>query len=407
MNSQNKKKLVINPLTGGLYFDKQFRKNPTENEPNELNPLFRPIPSKLSLEDKYKTVLSIGIECVKEDELHTLLAKNQFFYAYDGFEPSGRMHIAQGILKAINVNKMIDAGGIFIFWVADWFALLNNKMQGDLEKIKVVGEYFIEIWKAVGMKMSNVKFLWASDSINSRPNEYWLKVLDIARKNNLNRIKKCAQIMGREESDNMPVAQMFYPCMQCTDIFFLDIDICQLGNDQRKVNMLAREYAKEGKSPIVLSSPMVCGLLEGQDKMSKSDPNSAIFMEDSTDDIKRKIKKAFCPPNEIKGNAVIEFVKYFVFLHCGKFHIKRLEKYGGDLHYDSFDTFCDDYQKGLIDPNDVKTNLAEYLDKLIEPVRKHFKEDPHARKIGELVKVYQKENEEAKKKEAKNEKKSE
>ena len=27
-----------------------------------------------------------------------------------------------------------------------------------------------------------------------------------------------------------------------TDIFFLKADICQLGVDQRKVNMLAREY---------------------------------------------------------------------------------------------------------------------------------------------------------------------
>lgn len=30
--------------------------------------------------------------------------------------------------------------------------------------------------------------------------------------------------------------------MQCSDIFYLHADICQLGMDQRKVNMLAREY---------------------------------------------------------------------------------------------------------------------------------------------------------------------
>jgi len=40
------------------------------------------------------------------------------------------MHIAQGILRAINVNKLVDAGCIFIFWIADLFALLNNKMDG-------------------------------------------------------------------------------------------------------------------------------------------------------------------------------------------------------------------------------------------------------------------------------------
>jgi len=68
----------------------------------------------------------------------------------------------------------VDAGCIFIFWVADWFALLNNKMGGDLEKIKNVGKYFIEIWKAAGMKMHNVKFLWCSEEINKNANEYWL-----------------------------------------------------------------------------------------------------------------------------------------------------------------------------------------------------------------------------------------
>lgn len=36
--------------------------------------------------------------------------------------------------------------------VADWFAQLNEKMGGDLKKIKVVGQYMIEIWKACGME---------------------------------------------------------------------------------------------------------------------------------------------------------------------------------------------------------------------------------------------------------------
>jgi tyrosyl-tRNA synthetase len=36
--------------------------------------------------------------------------------AYDGFEPSGRMHIAQGVLKALNVNKLTKSGVTFKFW---------------------------------------------------------------------------------------------------------------------------------------------------------------------------------------------------------------------------------------------------------------------------------------------------
>lgn len=106
------------------------------------------------------------------------------------------------------------------------------------------------------MKLSNVKFLWASEEINKRANDYWLMVMDIARKNKLARIKRCATIMGRKEEDDMEVAQLLYPCMQCADIFFLKADICQLGMDQRKVNMLAREYCDDigrTEKPIILS----------------------------------------------------------------------------------------------------------------------------------------------------------
>ena len=38
---------------------------------------------------------SIGEECIQEDELRNLLEKKPEPICYDGFEPSGRMHIAQ------------------------------------------------------------------------------------------------------------------------------------------------------------------------------------------------------------------------------------------------------------------------------------------------------------------------
>jgi tyrosyl-tRNA synthetase len=81
---------------------------------------------------------------MQDSELMRLLnAKNPT--CYDGFEPSGRMHIAQGVMKALNVNKLTKAGCTFKFWIADWFAMLNNKMGGDLKKIRNVGQYMIEV----------------------------------------------------------------------------------------------------------------------------------------------------------------------------------------------------------------------------------------------------------------------
>lgn len=270
--------------------------------------------------------MSVGEETLTEAELFSLFAFKPHPVVYDGFEPSGRMHIAQGVLRAINVNKLTSIGCQFKFWVADWFAQLNNKMDGDLKKIQIVGKYMIEIWKAIGMNMQNVEFLWASDEINSKAGEYWSLVMDIARLNSCTRIQRCCTIMGRKDTDELAASQIFYPCMQCADVFFLKADICQLGMDQRKVNMLAREYAgakKKKFKPVIISHHMLMGLKEGQEKMSKSDPESAIFMEDTADDVKRKIKKAYCPPEIVEKNPIIDYAKFIVIGYYNEIAIKN------------------------------------------------------------------------------------
>jgi len=170
------------------------------------------------------------------------------------------------------------------------------------------------------MKMSNVKFLWTSEHIASDSEAYWMRVLDIACKHSIQNMLGCTQIMGRTGGGmDLSVAQMMYPCMQAADVFFLKTDICQLGMDQRKVNMLARDYisrfhkdSKELKKPVILSNVMIPGLKEGCYKMSKSDPANAIFMEDSAADVKKKIKGAFCPEKVIDENPVIDWFQYFI-----------------------------------------------------------------------------------------------
>ena len=54
-------------------------------------------------------------------------------------------------------------------------------------------------------------------------------------------VRKCCTIMGRGEA-GLSAAQMLYPLMQCTDVFFLRADVCQLGVDQRKVRRPAYSW---------------------------------------------------------------------------------------------------------------------------------------------------------------------
>lgn len=394
---------MLSRLHGGLVFpgDEQKLSPGHEEEKkveeekisaDDINKNFCPRISELSLEERYKLCLSIGEETLSEDRLMDLLKKKENFICYDGFEPSGRMHIAQGLLKAINVNKITKSGGIFVFWVADWFAMLNKKMDGDLKKIQDLGRYFIEIWKAVGMNLENVKFLWASDEINKRAEEYWSMVMDISTKNTLNRILRCTQIMGRTGDYELSASQIFYPCMQATDIFFLKADVCQLGMDQRKVNVLAIEYAeKEGLTkPVVISHPMLMGLKKGQEKMSKSDPDSAIFMEDTAKDVERKIKKAYCEPQVVEGNPILNYVKHIIFGMQDSWVIERPEQWGGNITYNNYEELEKSFADGILSPEDLKFNLIKIVNKMLEPVRQHFENDPFAKSLLEKVKEYRK-----------------
>lgn len=361
----------------------------------------------MNIQDRLNLVKEVGEEIIQEEELKKLLESGEELIAYDGFEPSGQIHIAQGILRAINVNKMIKAGIKFRMWVADWHAMANNKMGGDLEKIKIVGKYFIEVWRASGMDLSKVEFMWASDMAKNP--EYWKLVVQVGKSNALKRFIRTAEMMGREESlEKLTGAHIIYSCMQVADIFMLGAKITQLGMDQRKVNMLAREvgpmlgYWK----PVVVSHHMLMGLGKPASqevdalqrtievKMSKSKPDTAIFMTDTTEDIKRKINKAYCLEGDIKENPVLEYYKYIVFesfdkLGINEVKIERPEKFGGNISFKTYVELEKTFAEKKVHPMDLKAVLIKYLDQLIEPVRRHFYENPDAKKLLEQVRSFQ------------------
>ncbi|MFP4112357.1 MAG: tyrosine--tRNA ligase [Candidatus Woesearchaeota archaeon] len=352
----------------------------------------------MDIEEKIKLVKEVGEEIIDDSELKDVLSKKNLI-AYDGFEPSGRIHIAQGIMRSINVNKMTKAGVKFKMLVADWHALANDKFGGDMDKIRKCGKYFIEVWKACGMDLENVEFVWGTDLINDE--DYWLKVMNIARANTIKRMTRCAQIMGRSESDALSAAQIFYPAMQCADIFHLDADICQLGLDQRKVNVLAREVApKLGfKKPIVVSHHMLMGLTEpdhdatGTDaaiakKMSKSNPDSAIFMTDSEEDVNRKIKKAYCPEKQVKDNPILEYCEYMIFERFDKVLVERPEKFGGNLEFNSYKELETSFESGSLHPLDLKNTVSKYIIEMIKPVNEYFEKNKDAKKLKEEVESF-------------------
>lgn len=300
------------------------------------------------------------------------------------------------------IQELQKAGVHFKLYLADWFAWINNKMGGDLEKIHSVGEYFMEVWKAAGVK--NVEYVWASDLMSDR--EYWKKVILIAKNTSVSRATRSLTIMGRKEGEMKEVAQYFYPMMQATDIFMLKADICQLGLDQRRANMTAREVGPKlgwGK-PVVVSHHMLMGLegvkqpegyeqntkmdVEISSKMSKSKPQTSIFVHDTTDEIRKKINSAFCPEKQAEGNPVLEYSKYLIMKKFGEMRIERSQKFGGDVTFHSYGEMEAAYLKGELHPADLKAAAARHLDEMISPIRKHF-ESGRAKDMYDFVRKQQ------------------
>ncbi len=350
----------------------------------------------MDITSRLELIRQVGEEIVTEEELIGLLESNKELTAYDGFEPSGVIHIAQAVMRSININRMTKAGVGFKMLVADWHAMANDKMGGDLDRIHKVGEYFIEVWKASGMELGKVEFVWANDLVADR--DYWKKVVQIGRSATVKRIIRCGQIMGRKEDDSMSAAQIVYPLMQCADIFHLKADICQLGMDQRKVNMLAREIGPSLKlwKPVVVSHHMLMGLSEPPKtedpleramamKMSKSRPDTAIFMTDSEEDIARKLKKAYCPIKQAEENPVMEYCRYLIFGKHKEMKIERDPKFGGDVSFGSYEELKKAYIAEEVHPADLKKAVAGYINGMVEPVRKHFETNHKARELQEFV----------------------
>ncbi len=357
----------------------------------------------MDLETRLDLVRGVGEEIITESELRTLLETNERPTAYDGFEPSGLAHLPFGVLRPILVDDMLKAGVRMKLWIGDWFAWVNNKMGGDLETIQQVGKYFVEVWRAAGVDMEKVEIRWTSDAAKNE--EYWKKVVAVARNSTLARTQRALTILGRTTKDQIQMAQLFYPMMQVADIFWLDVDICQLGLDQRRANILAREIADKlkWKKPVAVHHHMLIGLqgkkgAEGYDensavdaeiasKMSKSKPETSIFVHDSREEIMNKVNSAYCPPRVVEGNALIEYSKYIIFRKMKSLKIERPEKYGGNAEFFSHMELEGAFSDGTLHPADLKKGVGDSLDKIIAPIRDHFEKVPSAKRLYLAVKA--------------------
>jgi tyrosyl-tRNA synthetase len=321
-------------------------------------------------------------EIVTEHELKELFETKEHPNHYIGYEISGKLHIGSLVLPGYKLKDLVDAGCNCTVFLADWHAWINNKMGGDWQALKTAGEYYREAFSLVSPKL---KIILGSELYHDN-DEYWRNVLLIGKNSTVARTSKCLPIMGRKEGDSGDTSFLIYPLMQAADIKIMNVDIAHAGMDQRKAHMLARDvFPKLGwKPPIALHHSLLGGLSrpeEGEEnaKMGKSKPETCIFIHDSTNEIKQKLNKAWCPDRIVAGNGVLSYVKHLVFREFKAFDVHRPEKYGGDVSYSGYGEVERDFVAGKLHSADLKSATADCLDRIITPYRQHFEKPAKAK----------------------------
>ena len=316
-------------------------------------------------------------EIVTRQELIELFKTNSNPKHYIGFEISGFLHLGSLISTGFKINDFIKAGVKCKVFLADWHTLINDKLSGDWKTISKVSKYYADAFKLI---CPDVEILLGSDLYDSRK-EYWFEFVKFAKHISLARTIRTLTIMGRsEDEEKIDLAKLLYPPMQAVDIHSMDLDIVHSGMDQRKIHMLIREIfpKMKWKVPVAVHQRLIPGLSEPSDsasekkvlgKMSKSDPNSGIFIHDSNDEIKSKIKKAWCEEGNSENNPLLEISKHVIYHEFDEMKIERPKKFGGNVSYYNYSDLESDFAQKKLHPSDLKQSVADYLIKIISPVR--------------------------------------
>ena len=109
-------------------------------------------------------------------------------------------------------------------------------------------------------------------------------------------------------------------------------------------------------------------------KMSKSKPDSAIFIHDDFANIQRKVKKAYCPEGVLEGNPVLETARHILFMHFDELRVPR--KFEEDVVFTSYEDLARRYQQKELHPLDLKEAVAEHLEQILSPIRTYFNKHP-------------------------------
>jgi tyrosyl-tRNA synthetase len=315
------------------------------------------------------TVEQIGIEEFKEK-----LDNDDLVKGYWGTAPTRSPSIGY-LIPLMKFKDMVEAGIHMTIFIADLHAFLD-KGHMWIDKTHQRTTYYMflieKILETLGLSANKYQIVKGSNVQLDRA--YILDLLKLLTHVTVNQAKKAGSEVVKQNKE-ATLGSLVYPLMQAVDETVLDADIELGGLDQRKIFTLSRDnITKIGhKKCAYIMNGLLPSLGKPGSKMSSSDVMGKLEFTDQKPLLMEKLKKAYCVEKEVKDNPCLELARMIVFPIEGKMGGKG--DTGDKVEYETYEALEAAWVDGKVYAGQLKTWLAEAIDRIIAPIRRAIYEN--------------------------------
>ena len=224
-----------------------------------------------------------------------------------GIQPTGRLHLGNYLGALKNFVELQNSGKYdCYFFIADYHSLtIDFDRTKKSEDIFNVARAYLSA--GINPKKSTI---FVQSQVPESTELAWI-FNAIAPIGELERMTQFKDKSANQES--VKVGLLTYPLLMAADILLYDAKFVPVGDDQLQHLELTRTLARKFNNKfgqifiepqaLLTKTPRVMSLSDPTKKMSKSQPEGCLFLDDSPEEIKKKISRAVTDSNsEIKYN---------------------------------------------------------------------------------------------------------